>query len=51
MSQAKVSVRNLTKVYEGRNRGEITVFNKITLDIKPEEFIRIVGPAEAETRA
>jgi NitT/TauT family transport system ATP-binding protein len=45
MSQAKVSVRNLCMAYEGRNRGEITVLNKISLDVKPEEFICIVGPS------
>src|SRR3972149_2344480 len=45
MSQAKVAVRDLSKVYEGRNRRDIVVLNKISLDIRPEEFICIVGPS------
>ena len=45
MSQVKVSVRNLCKVYQGRNRSDITVFKGINLDIRPEEFICIVGPS------
>jgi NitT/TauT family transport system ATP-binding protein len=45
MSTPKVSVRNLGKTYQGRNRSEITVFEEINLDINPEEFICIVGPS------
>ncbi len=45
MSQAKVSVKNLCKVYEGRRRSDTTVFNGINLDIQPEEFVCIVGPS------
>jgi NitT/TauT family transport system ATP-binding protein len=45
MSNAKVSVRNLCKVYEGRGRQETVVFKEINLDIHAEEFICIVGPS------
>ena len=45
MNTSKVSVRNLSKTYQGRNRSEITVFDEINLDINPEEFICIVGPS------
>ena len=45
MSQSKVSVKNLCKVYEGRSRSDITVLNGINLDIQPEEFVCIVGPS------
>ena len=45
MSQAKVSVRKLSKTYQGRNETDITVFKEINLDIQPEEFICIVGPS------
>lgn len=44
-SAPKVSVRNLSKTYQGRNRSEIPVFSEISLDINPEEFICIVGPS------
>ncbi len=43
MSQPKVSVRNLCKVYEGRSN--TVVLNGIDLDIQPEEFVCIVGPS------
>jgi NitT/TauT family transport system ATP-binding protein len=44
-SAPKVSVRNLSKIYQGRNRSEIPVFSEINLDINPEEFICTVGPS------
>ncbi len=43
MSQSKVSVRNLLKLYEGRSN--TAVLNGIDLDIQPEEFVCIVGPS------
>ncbi|TAK07885.1 ABC transporter ATP-binding protein [bacterium] len=45
MSQSKVSIRNLHKRYQGRNRSDITVLKEINLDIRAEEFICIVGPS------
>jgi NitT/TauT family transport system ATP-binding protein len=45
MATPKVSVRNLSKTYPGRNRSQIAVFNNLDLDIHPEEFICIVGPS------
>ena len=45
MTTPKVSVRNLSKTYPGRNRNQIAVFNNLDLDIHPEEFICIVGPS------
>jgi NitT/TauT family transport system ATP-binding protein len=45
MSQAKVSVRKLTKSYPGRNRADVAVFQDLDLEIHSEEFICVVGPS------
>jgi NitT/TauT family transport system ATP-binding protein len=45
MSEVKVSVKKLSKAYQGRNNSEIAVFKDIDLDIRPEEFICVVGPS------
>jgi NitT/TauT family transport system ATP-binding protein len=45
MSQVKVSVKELCKAYQGRNRGDVTVFRDIDLDVRADEFICVVGPS------
>ena len=45
MNQVKVSVRELCKAYQGRDRNDITVLKEIGLDICAEEFVCIVGPS------
>ncbi|MCO7642842.1 ABC transporter ATP-binding protein [Pseudomonas sp. S 311-6] len=41
---AGISVRDLTKVYEDQN-GDVIAIERMTLDVKPGEFLCILGPS------
>lgn len=43
-SNIKVQIKNLKKIYEGR-QGEVTALNGVDLDIKENEFVCVVGPS------
>jgi multiple sugar transport system ATP-binding protein len=42
---AKVSVKNVFKVYPGENGGEVTAVNDVSFEIADREFVVLVGPS------
>ena len=43
-SSIKLSVRNLSRIYEGQD-GPVTALKDVSLDVKQSEFVMIVGPS------
>lgn len=43
-SDAKIKVKGLSKIYQGRN-GDVIALNNVDLEIKQNEFVCIVGPS------
>lgn len=44
-SGVSVGIRDLTKIYETRDGGEVKALQSINLDLAPGEFVAIVGPS------
>jgi multiple sugar transport system ATP-binding protein len=43
---AKVSLKNVTKIYPGKNRKDVTAVNDLDLEIQDREFVVLVGPPD-----
>jgi ABC-type Fe3+/spermidine/putrescine transport system ATPase subunit len=43
----KIQIENLSKIYASRD-GNVTALDNISLAIKPNEFVTLVGPSGAE---
>ncbi len=41
---AKVSLKNVTKVYPGKNGREVIAVNDLDLEIQDREFVVLAGP-------
>ena len=41
---AKVSLKSVTKIYPGRNGGDVTAVDDLTLEIQDREFVVLAGP-------
>jgi multiple sugar transport system ATP-binding protein len=41
---AKVSLKNVTKIYPGKNGRDVTAVNDLNLEIQDHEFVVLVGP-------
>lgn len=44
MSEVKLAVKGLTKIYDGSN-GKVTAIDNVDLEVKESEFVMIVGPS------
>jgi multiple sugar transport system ATP-binding protein len=42
---AKVTVKNVSKIYPGDKGGDVTAVNNVSLDIQDREFVVLVGPS------
>ena len=42
---AKVSVKNVSKIYPGEKGGDVTAVNDVSLEIADREFVVLVGPS------
>jgi multiple sugar transport system ATP-binding protein len=42
---AKVSLKNVTKIYPGKNGRDVTAVNDLDLEIQDREFVVLVGPS------
>ena len=42
---AKVSVKNVFKIYPGEKGGEVTAVKDVSLEIADREFVVLVGPS------
>ena len=45
MEEYKLQAIDLTKIYDGGNKGVVTAIDHVNLGVKDGEFVMIVGPS------
>lgn len=45
MERYKLQAIDLTKIYDGGNKGRVTAIDRVNLEVKDGEFVMIVGPS------